>query len=114
MAFYYKGRYLGDDEREAFDNLSRKEASDIVFDYLMRWSSMDDMARMIADDCTGGSEFWAMSALEGTRKHAGMKGGRPVQNAAGLVWRDEGRASSGPKASSNRRAPARKPTNRRR
>ena len=111
MAFYYKGRYLGETPKAAYDNLSRKETSDIVFDYLMRWSSMDDMARMIAEDSTGGSEFWAMSALKSTREDTERKGPHPIQSVAGLVWRDGNQAGSKPKASANRRpktAPAKK------
>lgn len=112
MAFYYKGRYLGETPWESQANLERRELQDVVYNYIVNYFDVTEVAETLSRMPTTPAE-WAEDAMKSI-----LESGGSSMKLGGLTYRNEAKKpaarktsgrKAGPMASNSTRSKARTP-----
>lgn len=101
MAFYYKGRYLGETPWTAQASLSRKELQDFVYDYIVRYFDITEVAETVSRRPVTPAE-WAEDAMKSIQEY--VEAGSSL-NMGGVTYRDEGKRPAAKKAPGKKAGP---------
>ena len=99
MAFYYKGRYLGETPWASQANLERKELQDVVYSYIVNYFDIAEVAETVSKRPVTPAE-WAEDAMKSLQECKGC----PME-LGGLTYRAEAKKPAAGKTSGRKAGP---------